>query len=141
MKNPPVPTFIYGIPELSEYQEQVKVFEWAEIAVSEFPELEMLTGSLNGVRLSIGAAVKAKKAGLKRGYPDIGLDVRRSSRLEPLRQFGGLRIELKKENSGKLSIDQVWWLNKLRDQGYLAVVCHGAAKAIPTITSYLEGNF
>ena len=140
-KGKTIPPFVSGIPELSEYQEQVKVFEWAEISVSEFPELEMLVGSLNGVRLPIGLAVKSKKAGLKRGYPDIGLDVKRSSRLEPLRQFSGLRIELKKENSGKLSIEQVWWLQKLSIQGYLAVVCHGAAKAIFTITSYLEGNF
>ena len=131
----------FELPGLSEYQEQVKIFAWAEIAVSEFPELEMLTGSLNGVRLSIGAAVKAKKAGLKRGYPDIGLDVKRSSRLEPLRQFNGLRIELKKATGGKLSIEQVWWLQKLSINGYRAVCCWGAARAIEEITSYLEGNF
>ena len=131
----------FELPELSEYQEQVKVFEWAEIAQTTYPELEMLTGSLNGVRLSIGAAVKAKKAGLKKGYPDIGLDVRRSSYLEPLRQFSGLRIELKKANGGKLSIEQVWWFNKLRDQGFRAVCCWGSDRAIEEIKNYLEGKF
>ena len=128
-------------PVKSEYEEQVKIFEWAEIAKNEFPELEMLVGSLNGVRLSIGLAVKSKKAGLKRGYPDIGLDVKRSSRLEPLRQFGGLRIELKKANGGKLSPDQMWWLQNLTAQGFRAICCWGAARAIREITSYLEGRF
>lgn len=123
----------------SEYQEQVSVFEWAEIAKTTYPELEMLVGSLNGVRLPIGAAVKAKKAGLKRGYPDLSLDCRRSTNLGPLRQFyGGLRIELKRIGDSKISPEQVWWLDRLREQGYRAVVCWGAGEAIREITSYLE---
>lgn len=128
----------YKLPTRSEYEEQVAVFKWAEVAKSTYPELEMLIGSLNGVRISIGAAVKAKKAGLKPGYPDLSLDCRRSTNLGPLRKFyGGLRIELKRIG-GKLSNDQVWWINNLRDQGFRAVVCWGADEAIREITSYLE---
>jgi hypothetical protein len=55
----------------SEYDEQVAVFEWALLNENRFPELKLMTGSLNGVRLTIGQAVKAKKTGLKPGFPDI----------------------------------------------------------------------
>ena len=127
------------LPTRSEYEEQVAIFEWAEIAKSTYPELEMLIGSLNGVRISIGAAVKAKQAGLKRGYPDLSLDCRRSTNLGPLRKFyGGLRIELKRIGDSKVSKEQVWWLDRLHEQGYRAVVCWGADEAIREITSYLE---
>lgn len=58
-----------------------------------YPELWLLNGSLNGVRLSIGQAVKAKRCGEKRGFPDIFLPVARKG-------FHGLAIELKKKKGG-----------------------------------------
>jgi hypothetical protein len=127
-------------PTRSEYEEQVAVFEWAAMAAkTTYPELEMLIGSLNGVRISIGAAVKAKRAGLKDGYPDLSLDCRRSTGLGPPREFyGGLRIELKRIGNGKITPRQVWWLDRLREQGFRAVVCWGADEAINEIESYLE---
>lgn len=47
----------------SEHDEQTAVFQWAMIKSNRYPELELLQGSLNGVRLPVGLAVKAKKAG------------------------------------------------------------------------------
>ena len=121
-------------PVRSEFDEQVEVFKWAAIARYEFPELDMLVGSLNGVRLTIGAAVKAKRAGLKKGYPDITLDVRRG-------EFVGLKIEMKKakENGGGvLSPEQKWWLWQLTYQGRRAVCCYGTDQAIEEIKQYLR---
>lgn len=131
----------YSLPERSEYQEQVAIFEWAEIAKSELPELDFLIGSLNGIRLSIGSAVKAKRAGLKRGYPDIALDVPRSRNLGQDSSFWhGLRIELKTKK-GTISPEQATWIANLQRNGYRAVVCRSAGEAISEITSYLKGLY
>lgn len=72
----------------TEHQEQAALFEWAELQAKAIPELWLLNGSLNGVRLTIGQAVKAKKAGMKKGFPDINLPVKRG-------EYGALYIELK----------------------------------------------
>jgi len=117
--------------ERSEFDEQVSIFEWAEVKQAEIPELQLLNSSLNGVRLSIGAAMKAKRAGMKAGFPDIFLPVARNG-------FHGLFIELKKIGGQKASVDQHIWLGWLTDQGYDCYVCYGAGPAIFTITSYLN---
>ena len=71
----------------SEYLDQCAVFQWAQLNLRRFPELELLQGSLNGVRLNIGQAVKAKSAGLNAGWPDLFLPVARHG-------YHGLFIEL-----------------------------------------------
>lgn len=133
-----------NLSDRSEYQEQVAVFSWAKAAESSYPELKMLVGSLNGVRLTVGSAVKAAKAGLKRGYPDLSMDVPRSLNLGRDSSFGGgvrmycgLRIELKRRNGGKLAPEQVRWIELLRANSYRAVVCRGSDEAISEIKSYL----
>ena len=118
-------------PELSEYEQQKHIFLWAEMMTREYPELWMLNGSLNGVRLTIGQAVKAKASGMKKGYPDIGLDVSRGG-------YHGLRIELKKSN-GKPTAEQKEWAGRFRDQGYLARFCYGSDMAKKVIIAYLKG--
>jgi len=118
-------------PEPSEYEQQKHIFLWAEMMTREYPELWMLNGSLNGVRLTIGQAVKAKASGMKKGYPDIGLDVSRGG-------YHGLRIELKKSN-GKPTAEQKEWAGRLRDQGYLARFCYGSDMAKKVIIAYLKG--
>ena len=118
-------------PEPSEYEQQKHIFLWAEMMTREYPELWLLNGSLNGVRLTIGQAVKAKASGMKKGYPDIGLDVSRGG-------YHGLRIELKKSN-GKPTVEQKEWAGRLREQGYLACFCYGQAMAEKVIVAYLKG--
>jgi len=51
------------LPIRSEYQEQCAIFDFVQIMITtgQYPELRLLNGSLNGVKLSIGQAVKAKK--------------------------------------------------------------------------------
>ena len=93
----------------------------------------MLHGSLNGVRLSIGQAVKAKAAGMKKGYPDITLDVSRCG-------YHGLRIELKKKKGGRVTPEQREWILNLQGQGYYACVCRGADHAKKIIIKYLRGE-
>lgn len=116
-----------------EYEDQVAIFKWARHYQRKYPELHLLNGSLNGVRLTIGQAVKAKKAGMKKGFPDISLPV-------PKSRYHGLYIELKKEKGGRVSPDQKEKLELLRIFGNFACVCEGRFAAIDVIKKYLAGN-
>lgn len=122
-----------------EYQEQCALFEWAALSAKTAPELEFLTATLNGVRLTPFMAKKAKRAGMKKGPFDIYLDVRRG-------RYSGLRIELKRPakkalrvEKGRPSKDQLKWGEHYTANGFLALVCYGADEAIQAITTYLNG--
>lgn len=122
-----------SIITVPEEKEQQRIFKWAETAKLTHPELELLNGSMNGVRLTIGQAVKAKKAGMKKGFPDINLPV-------PKGIYHGLYIELKIKSGGKVSKEQKWWKEKLTEQGYCSVICKGYDDAISVILWYLAGK-
>ena len=124
------------LPIPLEYDDQCSIFTFAQVmaATNQNPDLKMLWASLNGVRLTIGQAVKAKKAGMKKGYPDIGLDVARGG-------YHGLRIELKREKGGRLEPEQKEWLQDLAEYGYFACVCRGANAAKLVLINYLRGEY
>jgi len=115
----------------TELAEQQVIFAWAKFHEQKHPELKLLHSTLNGIRLPIGLAVKAKKSGNKPGCPDIYLDVAK-------RGYHGLRMELKRSRGGQLSQDQIWWIEMLRDQGYCVEVPKGANEAITYICDYLD---
>jgi hypothetical protein len=110
--------------------EQEQIFRWARTNQIQFPELQLLNGSLNGFKLGTGQSVKAKKQGMRKGYPDIFFPI-------PNLGYHGLFIELKKVKGGSISKEQKVWLKKLTDQGYLAVVEKGYINAINRIKEYL----
>jgi len=118
--------------ELSEYQHQVKIFEWADMMSVQKPELKLLNASLMGVHLSFKILNKYRKAGVKKGYPDIFLPV-------PKGIFHGLFIELKKVGGSAPTKEQTEWLNELVGWGYDCYCCKGSQAAISTIESYLNG--
>ena len=74
---------------------------------------------------------KMKKAGFKKGLPDVMI-------LQPNRQNHGLMIELK-TLKGSVTPEQKVWIEKLNKQGYKAVVCKGLESAIKTLEDYLKG--
>lgn len=114
-----------------ESAEQSALFQWATNMEAEIPELWTLNGSMNGVRLaSPGVRVKAKRQGVKKGFPDINLPVTTES-------YAGLYIELKRQKGGTVSREQKEWLKVLNEHGYLAVVCRGCEDAKKTILEYL----
>uniref|UniRef100_A0A6H1ZER9 Putative VRR-NUC domain-containing protein n=1 Tax=viral metagenome TaxID=1070528 RepID=A0A6H1ZER9_9ZZZZ len=121
------------IPIPKEYDEQVMLFEWADLMSARHPELYLLTGSLNGVRLTIGQAVKAKRAGMKKGYPDIHLPVSRGG-------FHSLYIELKRLKGGRVEPEQKAWHGRLRLEGNKVMVCRGSVEASEVIMDYLSKN-
>ena len=113
-----------------EYEDQVEVFNW--LATCPLEGADMAFSTLNGIRLSIGLARKAKRAGNKQGVPDILVDVARQG-------FHGLRIELKREKGGVVSDEQSDWHERLREEGYRVVVAKGRYEAIAAIKEYLDG--
>ena len=124
-----------------EHDEQCALFDWADAAQGEHPELEMLYANVNGGKLPYHRNTKGRvtspqriklvQEGLRRGIPDITLAV-------PRGRFHALYIELKRaDHSNKPSPEQVEWIERLRHYGYAAVVCYGAQDAISTIMAYL----
>jgi hypothetical protein len=114
----------------SEHDIQASIFEWSLWMAGKYPELQMLNGSLNGVRLTIGQAVKAKRAGMKKGFPDIFLPI-------PRGKYHGLFIELKKPGSYPTP-EQKLWVKALRGQNYFADILVGGSFTESVIVRYLE---
>jgi len=121
-----------------EHDEQVKVFEWAEITSLKFPALKMLlaipNGAFYGGHWSVANRMKAE--GVKKGVPDIFLPVS-TNELEDYKC--GLWIEMK-AGKNKPSEQQKWWLEQLEKQGYVTRVCYSAEDAIEEIEDYLSFN-
>lgn len=116
-----------------EYDEQCAIFEWTRLMQKKYPCLKYLNGSLNGIRLHIGLAMKAKKQGLLKGFPDIFLPYNNG-------KYNGLFIELKRIKSGSVSAEQKDFISYLNSQGYYATVCRGHKVAIETIINYIKGD-
>lgn len=118
----------------TEYWEQCKVFEIASQHALIYPDLRFLTGSLSGVKMTIGLAVKMKKAGcLVRGLPDLQLPLRRGV-------FPGIYIELKRIKGGKILAEQREWREFLLAQGYVHFFCKGHREAWARIVGYIESE-
>lgn len=73
-----------------EFEHQCNLFTWARnpAIVRALPGIELLEGSLNGVKLTKAQAGKAKAAGMLKGSHDVRLPVARG-------RWIGLSIELK----------------------------------------------
>lgn len=121
------------VPVRSEYVEQVTIFRLAQLHSRQYPELRFLNGSLNGVRLTIGQAVKAKNAGMKKGYPDLQLPAKRG-------EYSGLYVELKRIKGGKIEPEQKEWAEFLVLQGYKHSFCKGCDAAWKVIIEYLNST-
>jgi hypothetical protein len=122
MSKPNIPT---------EEQEQMALFEWAETMVHINPELRWLYAIHNGLRLSVGMRVKAKRLGTKKGVADVCLPVARGG-------YHGLYIELKRQKGGVFSEEQMGFVQFCDDQGYLYLGCAGWGIASRNILLYLS---
>ena len=114
-----------------EEAEQKQIFIWSKMNEKQYPDLELLNGSLSGFRLTPGLRKKSKEQGSKKGYPDIFLPVKNKG-------FSGLFIELKRIKGGSVSKEQKEFLKRLNDQGFKAVVCKGYKEAVSVIKNYLN---
>lgn len=114
-----------------EWQEQEAFFRWVYSNQIKYPELQLVNGSMNGVRVSPNIRAKLKGQGLRPGIPDIDVPIKRG-------EFCGLRIELKRVRGGSVSKDQKRYHGLLRGQGYRVEVCRGWVEAVGVLTEYLE---
>lgn len=87
--------------------------------------------SAGGMRTSYLQAVKMKRTGYVKGFPDLFI-------YEPRGEFFGLAIEMKKEKGGAISPEQKWWRDELRNRKYESYICKGSEEAIEIIKKYLD---
>lgn len=76
----------------------------------------LFCSSAAGARTSIGTAVKLKRSGLKKGFPDIGI-------FEPRGSYHGMFIEVKLGTYPNR--EQKEWQQELTKRGYYALIMPG----------------
>lgn len=103
--------------------------QWAAFHQKKYPELKWLNSSQNAFKRTIIQGARAKKAGLKAGFPDLFLPCVRGI-------YAGLFVELKIKPN-KPTPDQIIWIEYLNQAGYLAKVCYGYEESTKTIQDYL----
>lgn len=114
----------------TEDQEQIALFEWANLLSGRYPELELMYHIPNGGKRSKSEATRFKAMGVKAGVSDICLPVARG-------KYHGLYIELKALD-GRPSQKQKAFIEKIKLGGYLGVFAYGADDAIKIIEKYLQ---
>jgi hypothetical protein len=114
-----------------EHAHQVALFQWADNVRRQHPELRWLHAVPNGGKRSPKTAARLKAEGVRRGVPDVLLDVPRAG-------YHGLRIELKRPGRYSVTPEQREWLAGYVERGYRAEVCVGWIAARDLIVEYLE---
>ena len=104
------------IPCLTESQEQQTLFGFCSVELSRYPELEMLAHIPNEGKRTKSTGGRLKKEGLRKGYPDIVLNVSKQD-------YHGLFLELKRKRGNR--------------QGNAAAFCYGWEQAWEFIYAYL----
>lgn len=89
--------------------------------------------SAGGMRTSYLQAIKMKRTGYVKGFPDLFI-------YEPNADYHGLAIEMKKEKGGVASPQQKWWQEQLRNRGFASYICKGKDEAIKIIDEYFKIN-
>lgn len=119
---------------VSEHDEQCVVVRWFELC---HPSLSGLLFAIpNGQHLAGSPAqraakiARAKREGFRNGVSDLMLPV-------ACHGFHGLFVEMK-SLSGRATVEQLIFGERVTQQGYMFAVCKGADAAIETIASYLE---
>jgi len=117
---------------MSEHDHQCALFSWARLPVTQrqYPGIDLLEGTLNGVKLTKAQAGKAKAAGMLKGVHDIRLPVSRGP-------YKGLSIELK-YGKNDLTEEQAWYGLRLREEGWRTAVCWSWDEAREVIIQYLQ---
>lgn len=87
--------------------------------------------SANGGSRNYLEAAKLKRTGVSAGVPDVFLPI-------PSGHFHGLFIEMKRQKGGKVSAEQLDWLQYLRGQGFRAEVATGFEAAQLITNQYLS---
>lgn len=118
-----------------EEQQQIQFFDYCRIMALQKPTLPFYSMTFhipNERKCSIQRRIAMKRAGLKKGVPDIFVPVANT-------KYHGLFIEMKvKPNSA--STEQKEMLQQLNGLGYLAVICWSGEEAIEVLEKYIANR-
>ena len=117
----------------SEQSEQKWLIEWSQQPSirAQYPELALLYHIPNENKDKITATI-LKTIGVKKGVPDLHLPV-------PSGKYHSLYIEMKAID-GKPEPDQLWWRDKLIENGNAHAICYGWKHASEVLEWYLTLN-
>ena len=115
---------------MTEHDDQVALFQWRDLQVSQYPALRWMHAIPNGTRTSIRVATKMKREGVLKGIADIFIP-------KPCGGYSGMWIEMKTAK-GTLSPEQKAFRTAMLEAGYYAVTCRSVQDAIEEIVQYLE---
>lgn len=114
-----------------ELEEQAALIEWADKTVIDGIRIgDYLIHIPNEGKRGPTARKDSKRLGLRAGISDLFLALPRGC-------YAGLWLEMKAID-GKLTAEQVSWLNKMIGSGYAAILCYGFIQAKERIESYLQ---
>ena len=121
----------------TEHEEQVRLFQWAELAAGRYPELREMfavpnfSGRLGKATARHSAQLNAE--GRKAGVEDIML-------LVPRGAYHGLLIEMKRVNAVPSDVrpEQRAWHDAHRERGFCVWVCKGFEDARKVLVDYLS---
>lgn len=118
-----------------EFQHQCAFVSWCRLNAKnpDYPGIGLIHSSLNGVKMTKAQAMRAKRAGMLAGVPDLFLPVPAVYADGSARS--GLFIEMKSEN-GRLPSHQERIHCALREQGFAVVVCYGFDDAVSAVKYY-----
>lgn len=116
-------TYIWSMLE-SEIQEAVVKF-----IDYQYPGT-LYCASAGGMRTSMRQAIKMKRTGYKKGFPDLQI-------MHPTSLYHGLFIEIK-TSKGQASPEQKEWREQLNQRGYSAHICKGFEACVKVITDYMN---
>ena len=117
----------------TEEEEQIALFNWAQMQSVKFPELRMMFHIPNEGKRSYHTGSRMKAAGMRKGVSDIFLSCARGGK-------HGLYIEMKRVKGSRVSDEQQDWLRDAAFEGYAAHVAYGWQDAARIITEYLGGE-
>lgn len=113
-----------------EHQEQVTLLEWFDL---QYPALRKRMAAVpNAGKMNATIGKRMNREGRRKGYPDLQL-------LVPHNGYHGLIIEMKRQDGGEVSPEQMDWLEWLAQMGYKVAVCAGFEAAKQVVSDYLRG--
>lgn len=113
----------------SEHAEQSLLFQWADLAKGQHPELELLHAIPNFAKVSPRWGAWMKAEGKKAGPPDVHLPV-------PRGRYASLYVELKIPPNKETEAQKLW-RERLNAAGNLSIVCLSWEAARDAILEYL----
>jgi VRR-NUC domain-containing protein len=85
----------------------------------------------NGGSRHILEAVKLKRMGVSKGFPDIFIPL-------PIHPYHGFFVEMKRISGSKITPEQLNWISYLKENGYFAEIALGCEAAIQLFLKYLN---